>query len=171
MASGLVNDIAQAVCAGTISYGLCRVFNYDNAFEKAVLATVMVGLKNFATTAIAYQQADKCQQKPLTNVLFASMTLLTIPCTLYAGRVFNFKAVDSLQIFGLASVGLTIIYGITHLYKMVFPPEAHEKCDFVFSCWSRRLGCFSRINSLLLIKKVTRLFLKKRSLYDIFVRN
>ena len=119
MTSALLTNIGQAAYVGATSYVFCRAFNQHNAFEKAVLATVLVGLRKLAEAAIKHQLNDQYQNRSLTRVLITSANLLAIPCALYAGRVFNFKGEDYLQIVGLTSLGYTINYGLSHLYQMI----------------------------------------------------
>ena len=127
MTSTLVKDIGNAAYVGATMYVFCRAFSHHNALEKAVLVTVLVGLRNFAETAIKHQQDDKYQNRPLTRVLMASGILLAVPCALYAGRVFNFKEADYLQIVGLTSLGATITYGLTGLYQMITSNGSGER--------------------------------------------
>jgi hypothetical protein len=122
MASALIRSTGYGLFVGGVSYVFCHVFNQQSAFEKAVLVTVLVGLRNLAEIVIKHQQNDRDQKKPLTTVLIASANLLTVPCALYAGRVFNFKAADYLQIVGLTSLCYTITTGLETLYKMFFHP-------------------------------------------------
>ncbi len=121
MTSALISSVGRTVSTGAISYVFCRAFNQQNAFEKAVLVTVLIGLEHLAAEAIKHQRNDEYRAKPLTNVLIGSACLLAIPCALYAGRVFNFKAADYLQIVGLASIGYTISTSLINLYQMLRP--------------------------------------------------
>ena len=126
MASALINSTGYSLFVGGVSYVFCRAFNQHNAFEKAVLVTVLVGLRELAGEAIKYQRNDKGQEQPLTNVLLGSAQLLAIPCALYAGRVFNFKAADYLQIVGLTSIGYSMTYSLKSLKKMFVQQKTAE---------------------------------------------
>ncbi|HEY5234939.1 MAG TPA: hypothetical protein VIJ14_02075 [Rhabdochlamydiaceae bacterium] len=127
MTSALIGSTGYGLIVGGVSYVFCRAFHQHNAFEKAVLVTVLVGIRSLAEEAIKYQKNDKHQAQPLTRVLIASTYLLAIPCTLYAGRVFNFKAADYLQIVGLTSLGYTIARVLGDLYKMIPSNGSGEK--------------------------------------------
>jgi hypothetical protein len=126
MASALFSMVKDTAVAGITSYAICRGFNQPNPFEKAVLTTVLVGLRELADAAIGHLRDDEFREQPLTRVLRASTILLAIPCSLYAGRVFNFKEADYLQIAGLASLGYTITFGLESLYNMFFPNKETE---------------------------------------------
>jgi hypothetical protein len=108
MTSALINSAARGLLVGSIGYVISQRSNQSNPFEKAVLVTVLVGLRTLAESAITHQLNDKTQTRSLTRVLIVANFLLAIPCALYAGRVFNFKSVDYLTIVGLASMGSTI---------------------------------------------------------------
>ena len=118
MTSSFVIDVGHAVFIGGTSYVFCRAFNQHHAFEKAVLVTVLVGLRNFAEAAIKYQRNDDDQRSMLTRVWIGAAQLLTIPCALYAGRIFNFKEADYLQIVGLTSLGYSITHCLKHVYLL-----------------------------------------------------
>jgi hypothetical protein len=118
MTSALLYNVGHTAFVGAASYVFCREFNQHYAFEKAVLVTVLVGVRNLAGEAIRHQRNDN-DHIPVTTALIVSANLLAIPCTLYAGQVLNFKAADYLLIFGLNSIGYGIDYGLSHLYQML----------------------------------------------------
>jgi hypothetical protein len=115
----MTSALLKTAYVGVISYAFCWAFNQHNAFEKAVLVTVLVGLRNLAEEIIKDQRDDRTQTQRLTRVLVGAANLLAIPCALYAGRIFNFKAADYLHIVGLASLGGGITYVLKNLYPML----------------------------------------------------
>jgi hypothetical protein len=120
MTFSLLWVVPDAVFKGITSYALCRGFSQPNAFEKAILTTVLVGSRNLAEEAIAYKTGDERFRQPLSKILMASVYLLSVPFALYAGRVFSFKEADFLQIAGLAALGLNIRIVLMNLIEM-FP--------------------------------------------------
>jgi hypothetical protein len=114
MTSAIEASVKTAVYVGAASYFFCYASNQTNAFEKAVLVTVLVGLRNLAAQAIKSQFREKYQ-----TLLIQLTDLLAIPCTLYAGRVFNLKPVDYLHIVGLAYLGYTIKIGLENLPNLI----------------------------------------------------
>ncbi len=60
-------NAGYAVYVGATSYAFCRAVNQHNAFEKAVLVTVLVGLRNLAEKAIRWN--DPSQMKRSTGFL------------------------------------------------------------------------------------------------------
>lgn len=119
MTSALIESAIYTLGVGSVGYVISRRSDQSNPFEKAVLITMLVGLRGLAERAIKHQLNDKNQSRSLTRVLIASTTLLAIPCMLYAGRVFNFKSVDYLTIVGLASMGYAITGGLFNLYTLL----------------------------------------------------
>lgn len=107
MTSIIFHAVVSAV-ASAASYAICRASNLSNSFEKSVLVTAMLGFQMFAKDVIKHLQSDTQNAKPTTRILSDSAVLLSIPCALYAGRIFNFKAVDYLQLSGLTYIGLTL---------------------------------------------------------------
>lgn len=116
MASVLIGSAVQSLLLGSVSYGICRGFSHSHPFEKAVLVTVLVGLRELSSAAIKHLRGDEHGQQSRTSFLISSAYLLAIPCTLYAGRIFKFKEADYLQIVGLASLGYTVTNGLKSLY-------------------------------------------------------
>ncbi len=105
--------IFKATCIGGVSYVFCRAMDQSNPFEKAVLATILIGIRELADTATAnqfYVEKEKVI-KPWGHVLIISTRLLSIPLTLYIGRMFNFKATDYLQLVGVSNIGYGIVAG------------------------------------------------------------
>jgi hypothetical protein len=127
MTSALIGSTGYGLFVGGVSYVFCRAFDQHNAFEKAVLVTLFVGIRTLAEAAVKHQRNDKHQNKPFTSFLIVSTNLLAIPCVLYAGRLFNFKATDYLHIVGLTSLGYTIQRGLEALYRMLPIPSNGSK--------------------------------------------
>ncbi len=119
MASALIKNVGYGLYVGTTSYVFCRLFHQENAFEKAVLVTVLVGLRELADATITHQRIDKYQEQPLTRAMIGVAYLLAIPCSLYAGRVFKFKEADYLHVAGLTFMGYTITHLLKNLYHML----------------------------------------------------
>ena len=90
---------------GGLSYVFCRAFSQSNPLEKAVLMTILVGLRELAEKAIESKYPAKT---PFREFLVISSKLAAIPCTLYIGRQLNFKAADYFQIVGSTTIGILI---------------------------------------------------------------
>lgn len=119
MASALIKNVGYGLYVGTTSYVFCRLFHQENAFEKAVLVTVLVGLRELADATITHQRNDKFREHPLTNAMISVAYLLAIPCSLYASRVFKFKEADYLHVAGLTFIGYTTTNLLKDLYNML----------------------------------------------------
>ena len=119
MASALIKSVGSGLYVGVSTYAFCRLFSPQNAFEKAVMVTVLVGLRRLTEATIEHQRNDNRQEEPLTRVMINVASLLAIPCSLYAGRIFKFKEADYLHIAGLTAMGHLMTNLLNDFYYML----------------------------------------------------
>jgi hypothetical protein len=103
-----LSRVIDVASTGTASYVFCRAFGISQPFDKAVLVTVLVGLRVICAHTFTYLNDDQYEAKPMTQFLIHSTQLLAIPCALLIGRQLNFKVPDYLQLVGLTSIGASI---------------------------------------------------------------
>ncbi|HEX4840363.1 MAG TPA: hypothetical protein VFU89_07985 [Rhabdochlamydiaceae bacterium] len=112
---------------GVAGYIFCLAFNQHHAFEKAALVTMLVVQRFLAQVVIlGIRQETLDKTSAPTRFMFICANLLSIPSTLYLGRLCNFRTHDYLQILGLGAIGTAITNGCIALYQVVAPSKRHN---------------------------------------------